>query len=112
MGESRRLGRPRRSGKRDHGWRRALSQGVAETDVLRLLSSNRLSPRLPPTRVKSIRPHALRLTTPHDSSLLSPLSFFRLMRLATFTLNAEPSSPRLGAMLGEKMLDLSRCAAA
>jgi 2-keto-4-pentenoate hydratase/2-oxohepta-3-ene-1,7-dioic acid hydratase in catechol pathway len=34
------------------------------------------------------------------------------MRLATFTLNAEPSSPRLGAMLGEKMLDLSRCAAA
>ena len=34
------------------------------------------------------------------------------MRLATFTLNAEPSSPRLGVMLGEQIVDLARCAAA
>ncbi len=34
------------------------------------------------------------------------------MRLATFTLNAQPASPRLGVMLDEQMVDLARCAAA
>ena len=33
------------------------------------------------------------------------------MRLATFTLESDPS-PRLGALLGERMVDLARCASA